>query len=310
MRRLVALLGVAAALVAGGCGVGAGEGSEDVELVVTRDFGASTMSELPPERAEGSETVMRLLQRHLDVETRYGGGFVQTINGVAGGRDDGRPVDWFFYVNGVEADQGSTSTQLHGGDRVWWDHHDWGATMRVPAVVGSYPEPFVSGLGGRRWPTRVECVKNGDKTACEAVSQRLGDLGVVAAQSLTGTSGGTEQLRVVVGPWSEVSSDYAAQLIDDGPQASGVFARFADGGRELELLDERGEVVRRSGAGTGLIAATRWEDQPPTWFVTGTDAAGVDAAVEAFDEASLRRTFALAVLGGRHVPLPVRDAAR
>ncbi|HEU4656718.1 MAG TPA: DUF4430 domain-containing protein [Capillimicrobium sp.] len=311
MRRAVALLAVvAAALGAAGCGLGAGEGSDDVELTVTRDFGATAMSELPPSEVQGSETVMRYLQRTFDVETRYGGGFVQSINGIAGGRVDGRPVDWFYYVNGVEADKGSTSTKIYGGDRIWWDHHDWGATMRVPAVVGSYPEPFVHGLGGKKWPTRVECVKNGDKAPCEAVSERLGDEGVIAAQSLTGTSGGTEQLRVVVGPWSAVSSDYAAQLIDEGPQASGVYARFVAGGRRLELLDERGRVVRTAGPGTGLIAATRWEDQPPTWFVTGTDAAGVEAAVQALDEATLHRRFAVAVVDGRPVALPVEAPER
>lgn len=310
MRRLAAALAIGAALVGAGCGAGPGKGSDDVSLLVTRDFGAQTVSELPPQPVEGSETVMRLLQRHFDVKTRYGGGFVQSINGIAGGREDGRIVDWFYYVNGVEADRGSTSTELEAGDRIWWDHHDWEATMRTPAVVGSYPEPFVHGLGGKRWPTRVECVKNGDKKPCEAVSEKLGEHGVVAAQSLTGTSGGTEQLRVVVGPWSEVSSDYAAQLIDDGPQASGVFAAFADGGRELELLDERGRVARSAGPGTGLIAATRWEDQPPTWFVTGTDAAGVQAAVEALDERRLAGRFALAVVDGRDVPLPVGAAER
>ncbi|HEY8582363.1 MAG TPA: DUF4430 domain-containing protein [Capillimicrobium sp.] len=311
MRRAAALLATAvAALAAGGCGLGAGEGSEDVELRVTRDFGATSLSELPPSPVEGSETVMRLLQRKFEVETRYGGGFVQSINGIAGGREDGRPVDWFYYVNGVEADRGSTSTKIEGGDRIWWDHHDWGATMRTPAVVGSYPEPFVNGLGGKRWPTRVECVKNGDKEPCEAVSQALGDEGVIAAQSLTGTSGGTEQLRVLVGTWEEISSDYAAQLIDEGPQSSGVYARFADGGRELELLDARGRVARTAGAGTGLIAATRWQDQPPTWFVTGTDAAGVDAAVRALTEQRLGGRFAVAVEGGEDVALPVRGAPR
>jgi hypothetical protein len=309
VRRLLAALAAGAALLAAGCGAGAGEGSDDVSLVVTRDFGREVVSELPPGPVQGSETVMRLLQRHFDVKTRYGGGFVQEINGIAGGRQDGRLVDWFFYVNGVEADRGSTSIELQPGDRIWWDHHDWGATMRTPAVVGSYPEPFIHGLGGKRWPTRVECVKNGDKEPCEAVARKLGDVGVVAAQSLTGTSGGTEQLRVVVGPWDDVSSDYAARLIDEGPQVSGVFARFVQGGRRIELIDERGTTVRTAGPGAGLIAATRWEDQPPTWFVTGTDAAGVRAAVDALDEARLTRRFALAVVDGEDVALPLEAPA-
>jgi hypothetical protein len=311
MRRLaIVLAAIAAVLALAACGVGPGERSNDVQLLVTRDFGTKEIGRVPPAETNGSETVMRYLRRNFDVETRYGGGFVQSIDRLAGGREGGRPVDWFFYVNGVEADKGSTSTKLAGGDRVWWDRHDWGATMRIPAVVGSYPEPFKHGLNGRRWPTRVECVKNGAKDACDAIAQRLGEDGVLAARSLTGTSGGTEQLRVVVGPWEDVRSDYAAQAIDKGPQVSGVYATFTPDARRLQLLDARGEVVRTVGPGGGLIAATRWEDQPPTWFVTGTDAAGVAAAVEAFDEGTLANRFALAVADERGVPLPVGASGR
>ena len=86
--------------------------------------------------------------------------------------------------------------------------------------------------------------------------------------------------------------------------ASGVYARFENHGRTLALLDARGRVVRTAGAGAGLIAATRFLDQPPVWFVTGTDDAGVAAAVQAFNAATLDQHFALAVLGGAAVPLP------
>jgi hypothetical protein len=40
------------------------------------------------------------------------------------------------------------------------------------------------------------------------------------------------------------------------------------------------------------------------WAVTGTDGAGVDAAARAFTERTLGRRFAVAVVGGRPVPLP------
>ena len=55
---------------------------------------------------------MRLLQRKYDVKTRYGGGFVQEIDGVAGGREDGRRVDWFYYVNGIEATVGAAERRV------------------------------------------------------------------------------------------------------------------------------------------------------------------------------------------------------
>ena len=100
---------------------------------------------------------MRLLQRTFDVTTRFGGNFVQEIDGVSGGREDGRRVDWFYYVNGIESSTGAGERKLHRGDRVWWDHHDWETAMRVPAVVGAFPEPFRSGQDGKKLPIRLVC---------------------------------------------------------------------------------------------------------------------------------------------------------
>ena len=62
-----------------------------------------------------------------------------------GSQSGGRSSDWFFYVNGIESPIGSAQFDLSGGDRIWWDYRDWTAAMRVPAVVGSWPEPFVHG---------------------------------------------------------------------------------------------------------------------------------------------------------------------
>lgn len=308
LRPLAVLAALAAAIALAGCGLGGGEGDDDVSLVVSRDFGAQTLGQYGPGPVEGSESIMRLLQRNFDVETRYGGGFVQSVDGIAGGTQDGRPVDWFYYVNGVEADRGSASAEVRAGDRIWWDFRDWGTAQRVPAVVGSYPEPFLHGLNGKRWTTRVECVRGQeDAGPCSDVARRLGDVGVIAAKSLVGTEGGDENLRVLVGPWEKIRFDRAARLLDDGVQASGVFVRFSDDAKGMQLLDAQGEVARTLGPGSGLIAATRWEDQPPTWFVTGTDQAGVQAAVRALEEGALGNHYALAIADDVGVPLPVGD---
>ena len=129
---------------------------------------------------------MSLLMRNATVSTRYGGGFVQSIDGSAGGRSGGQPVDWFYYVNGVEAPKGAAATNVHPGDHIWWDLHDWSQTDDVPAVVGSFPEPFLNGIDGKRLPVRVECAAvSGD--ACRTVSSRLRALGVPAALAAIGT---------------------------------------------------------------------------------------------------------------------------
>jgi hypothetical protein len=303
------LLTAALALTVAGCGVGAGEEQAgDGSLTVTRDYGHESIGRARTAGVSESDTVMRLLQRDFEVETRYGGNFVQEIDGVAGGRDGGRRVDWFFYVNGIEASVGAGELKVAPGDRIWWDHHDWGAAMRVPAVVGSFPAPFLSEVEGRRLPVRLVCL-DGAGEACDEVETRLQDAGIEdIARSVLEQSAGREVLRVLVGPWSEMRRDTAARKLESGPAASGVFARPDPGGEHVELLDEHGRVERTLGRGSGLLAATRIEAQQPTWMVTGVDGTGVAAAAAALTEDELQDAFAIAVDEGRTVPLPVVEA--
>ena len=137
-----------------GCGLGPGTSSRGTAtLTVTRDYGTKTVVEASDRDPPESETVIRLLDREAEITTRYGGGFVQSIDGVSGTESQGRRNDWFFYVNGIESPVGAAQYDLSGGDRIWWDYRDWTSAMRVPAVVGSWP---ASGPG-RVWhrPRRV-----------------------------------------------------------------------------------------------------------------------------------------------------------
>jgi hypothetical protein len=249
---------------------------------------------------------MRAMQREFEVETRYGGNFIQAIDELAGGREDGRAVDWFYYVNGIESEEGAGSRELHDGDRVWWDWHDWGEAMRIPAVVGSYPEPFVSGIKGERLPVRLDCAPAADRE-CDEISDRLINAGVENASKATfGAPVGDRTLRIIVGMWSDVRRDSALSRIEVGPELSGVYVKFEDRGARMLLLDERGRTARTVSAGGGLVAATRFEEQAPTWVVTGVDEAGLAAAAGALEEGVLAENFALAVVDGRGVSLPAR----
>jgi hypothetical protein len=305
-RRLpaTAALAATAILLLAGCGLGSGQAPGAVQLLVTRDFGARVLRQSDAPRASGEETAMSLLKRNDSaVTTRFGGGFVQSIDGVAGGQERGDPVDWFYYVNGVQAHKGAAATKVHPGDRIWWDHHDWSQTQEVPAVVGSFPEPFRHGMGGKRLPVRVECAEV-TGYACRTVAARLRHSGVPVGIAGIGLTGEPQALHVLVGTWGQVHRDLSAQAIERGPRASGVYARFSPDGGTLTVLDERGRFARSALAGSGLIAATRHSEDAPVWVVTGTDAQGVDLAARAFEAAALRNHFAVAVSSAGALPVP------
>ena len=302
-RRALALLSAAAAL--GGCGLGpTGSADDGVGLTATRDFGRRSLLDVQRARLASGDTALRVLQRSARVRTGPGGA-VAAIDGVAGGRR----LDWSLYVNGIRPGD-DAAVEVHGGDRLWWDLHDAASTADVPAVVGSFPEPFVHGSGGRRLPVRVEC-DDPRAGACDVVARKLIALGVPAGRSAISQSAADESLRVLVGPWSRLrGGDVESASIDDGPRASGVFARFDASARHLVVLDARGRPARTLGAGTGLIAATRAKDRQPVWFVTGTDGAGVASAARAFDESTLDDRLALAIFRDLPVSVPLERAGR
>jgi hypothetical protein len=247
---------------------------------------------------------MSLLLRNDTVTTRFGGGFVQSIDGLAGGQEAGRPVDWFYYVNGVEAPKGAAATNVHPGDHIWWDRHDWSQTNDVPAVVGSFPEPFLNGIDGKRLPVRVECaVVQGDP--CRTVTARLRAIGAPAAIAAIGSGGGSSTLRVLVGVWRTLDGDAAAREIARGPRSSGVYAHFSVDGKTLTLLDQDGHTARLLSAGAGLLAATRQGEEAPVWIVTGTDAAGLELAARALNEGALQSRFALALSAQGSIAVPL-----
>jgi Domain of unknown function (DUF4430) len=148
---------VAVALALAGCGGGSaggsggeGAGGDTATLWVTRDHGAEVIVEA---QVPAGLTVVQALEREAEIETRYGGRFVQAVNGIEGSLDKRR--DWFYFVNGIEPNRGGTELTLRAGDVAWWDFRSWEDTMAQPVVVGAFPEPFLHGWDGKRRPAEV-----------------------------------------------------------------------------------------------------------------------------------------------------------
>jgi hypothetical protein len=292
----------ALALVLGGCGLSGGSRPTRVSVNVTRDFGSAAIGTVVQKSVPGDETVMQLLRRSFKVVAAGRGRLVESIDGHSSGAG---AYGWSYYVNGILPAKRAAATGVHPGDKVWWDLHDTTAADQIPAVVGSYPEPFTTGLGGRRFPTVLQCGA-GLTRACNIVAASLHRAGVKVADQFLGGGSGSDSLAILVGTWKQLHGVIAADLIAAGPSHSGVYAQFVGAdGKALELDNAQGDVVRTLRAGGGLIAAT---EQPslnePTWLVTGTDVAGVEAAAAALTPARLHDHFALAVEGSQDLPLP------
>ena len=308
--RTARAVGLAASLLVGlilaGCGLGPGKDTGEASLLVTRDYGSKVLADKPDIPANESSNAMRILDESADLETRYGGDFVQTVDGLSGGAESGRSFDWFFSVNGVVAERGSAQFPVEGGDVVWWDYRDWTDAMDVGAVVGAYPAPFSTGYDGRDWGVEVDCL--GDRAACRMVTNQLKGDGVVLKDA-------GKNMKLLVGTYGDLADTSEMKKLQHGPRASGVFARFepdpgvsATGGDTiygLVGLDVRADEKRDFGPDAGLVAGMRRADDPPVWLITGGTADGVQMAAAALNPEDLERRYA-AVISDRQVSsLPV-----
>lgn len=238
MTRVAAAFAAAAVCAAlAGCGGSNGEG--EATLWVTRDRGQEV---LLSESVPAGLTAMQALRREADVDTSYGGRFVDAVEGLSGDAASGR--DWFYFVNGIEADRGAAEYRLRPGDVLWWDFRSWsGEDMRQPAVVGAWPEPFLHGYDGRVRPAAVRFEEKRMRGTA------LGLAHVIGATSV-------EHVSVPASPEANVllvlegDEEFRSELRSaDGPAGSPVVFRvsFEDGKR---LLKDP-ELARRRYEGLG-----------------------------------------------------------
>jgi hypothetical protein len=223
VKRGLVSLGLAAGLVSG-CGASVGHGQ--ATLWVTRDRGAHV---LLVAKVPAGLTAMQALVRKAEVKTRYGGRFVQAIDGVEGSLTGQR--DWFYFVNGYEADRGAAEYRLHPGDVEWWDYRAWRGAGRAPVVVGAFPEPFLHGYGGKRRPAVVAYF--GDRRAARKLARVIHARSVVRAG--TRIRRGANVLYLFAGP---ARTRFEAKL-RKGSDVAGAPVRMLFIGHVRDLVSHR-----------------------------------------------------------------------
>jgi len=257
----------------------------EVRVVVTRNFGQELVFDEVVE-LRGKMCAMDALKQVAEIETAYGGGFVNAINGVRSQYTGSGAAkkDWFIYANGILTNVGALDYTLHPGDIERWDLHDWSFHHLIPAITGHFPEPFVHGYEGTVRPTIVIYQDNFKKEA-EDVAAKLSQLGVasISIKSISELSEEEKEFCNLL-----LLGDMDCKLISELNQVwkrLGFFAHFEED--KLVVLNSRGEIAAEHGDGTGLIQATQslWNPkgigicQNVVWMVSGTDEAGVKSAI-------------------------------
>ncbi|MCG8401339.1 MAG: DUF4430 domain-containing protein [Firmicutes bacterium] len=290
-----------------------GLAERQVTLWVTRDYAFEQVyggkAALIPD-----DSVMDIMQAgNLEVTTQYGGGFVESINGLASGYTgkDKETRDWFFYINGIIASVGAVDYRPAGGDVIWWDYHDWGRAIFTPALIGAFPEPFLGGYKGDNPGTLVLAAAGYEEQGNELAEclRHWGVENVEVRPYCREKVAHRDRITLVVGLWEQFADQRFWQGAQKNRQKTGLFVEF---NRDyIAALNMSGEIVERHSEDAGAIVATGagMGDPTPLWLVTGLDRAGLDGAVDIItgNPGAIKQRFGAVVAGGKVIGVPVAN---
>ena len=287
------------------------ESGKQVKLLITRDFGQEILlQELAA--LESGWTIMDLLQAKCSVKTRYGGGFIDSINGIKSstGGIKGGMQDWFYYVNGICPDVGGLDYPLHAGEMIWWDYHAWQGGVSNSAVIGSFPEPFLHGYNSQLRPTTIVCsaeiLEAGRRLEKSLKAHGVSKIQVVEMKEAVFDNPNGPTL--VLGEWDSLQAIDHLNKLNQAYQRNGMGIHLNP--NSIELLNFQGQVVKSLDGSAGVIAATGsgLGDSCPLWLVSGTDSSGFQQALELLIKGpgALAGKYSLAISGEEIIPLPVK----
>ena len=291
--------------------------TDHVRVVVTIEFGAEQLVDqtllLEPEM-----TALDALRRVADVETAYGGAFVEAIEGVGadGEQGDAGRGDWFYFMNGFLAKESAGQYVLRAGEVEHWDYRGWAFRSMVSATLQSFPTALAMGYNGTISPTIVAYdeafVREAEGTATFLDTAGVLDVRVLPLRAVLDTDRENSNL-VVLG---SASASFVQELNLQWERV-GLFAQFD--GPTLRVFTSSGENSAEYGDGVGLIEAMQNPWNPSgmgaceniVLLVTGTDDEGVSAAAEAVisSRGEAANWPSAIVVDGVLMQVPVRDSA-
>ena len=325
MKRILVILVVFLLMFFAGC-VGAENGKpakdtraqEDhvkqpqVSIFITTHFGTKVIADKSLPLKSGA-SVMDVLGEHFDIETAYGGGFVNGINGIRSNYtkklgNESPKMDWFYYVNGVQASVGCLEYFPRPGDIIWWDYHDWDNAMFIPAVTGCYPEPFLHGYEHKTKGTLI-MYQQGYEAIAEKIAANLEVLGAKNIELKNFDPGkilNRDMPTMVVGVWDHIGQDANIQKIMENKRKTGIYLDLSTS--EFTALNPEREKVQSFTEHPGAIFATGTGsgDGAPLWIVTGMDNTGLHSAVEVLTEerSKIKGSFAVIIEGDQVINVP------
>lgn len=278
-------------------------------VIVTQDFGHELMLDESVIVANDT-SALDALAGVATVETKYGGGFIEAINGIRSQYSGGKVrKDWFFYINGLSANVGVLDYKLCDGDVEHWDFHDWSFHAFIPAIIGDFPQPFAGGYQGKNLPTIIVYDEGFRDTALDLVG-KLEKLGIkdIRAQGATELSFQDKEHSNLILLGTR-DFDLISELNEN--RKLGFYIHFEDD--KTVVYDSQGNETQYK-SGCGLIQATQNPWNPKgigacenvVWLLSGTNESQVQSAVDILTNhhEEFRYAYATVIVGEEVIKVP------
>lgn len=309
MRKLYLLLLIISIFVLIGCSEEPVLEDAKVNVIVSKDFGHEELSNKEISILEES-SVMEVMENSFDIETAYGGGFVNGINGLKSGFTgvkEKKKIDWFYYVNGSLADVGAGEYYLKPGDVVVWDYHDWSKSIYISSIIGAYPSNFINGHESLK--TEILYGKDYDEEGNQLFKflekKGLEDIKTGGLNEEELANGETNS--ILIGTWNEISNlNYIKDIYENGKKA-GVFFKLDDNIKALNAKGDASSVYEKGAVITCI--AKEYGLKGTLWLITGNDEVSIKRAAKLLYEEpeKIKGKFSVIITDDKIISIPIKN---
>ncbi|QXM05264.1 DUF4430 domain-containing protein [Crassaminicella indica] len=294
-----------------GCGEKVNVEDGKAHVIVSRDFGNERLSEKDVNFSKDA-TVMEIMEENFDIETAYGGGFINGIDGLKSeftGMKDKKKIDWFYYVNGILSEVGASDYYISPKDIVIWDYHDWDNNIYGSSIIGAYPLNFINGHDGNVYKTEILYTKDYKKEG-NALLEYLKKQGVKDIESMSLEKGDLKNLdsnSIVIGSWEDIKNiDYINEFYKNGSKCGMYFKVDQD----IKGLNNKGEVVKLYQKGALITSVVKeYGGAASMWLITGNDGECIKKAVKLLYEnpKKVKGKFSVLVTDDEVINIPIKN---
>ncbi len=252
-----------------------------VHVLITESYGSSVLKDKWVPYTEDF-SVLEYIEQVAQVETAYGGGFVNSIdNKRSAYTGQGSPVkeDWFFYVNGIYAHLGALDYYPQAGDVIHWDYHNWDKSMSSNANLSGWPAIFLNGYDGLTVPVEI-VYEESLLSEAESIYDLLTPLGITPdMQKLEGQDlNDPDRHTILLCSMSQLKEQPVVGDTLDDFKKRGLFLDLRSEGIGTYDPSYENRVDYRNGG--AMFAQQKSYAEPATIFVlTGTDQTSISNLV-------------------------------